>query len=158
MSTPVSEPEIDALVQPYRAMFAWVNFDTQFLPSGPHSQARTFHVPGEPRYTGYLLIQAQDVESGSHAIGINGQDLPSFDLVPDATSGHWKVWDGSGPSRLSDTGHKQDRDPSRRQRQFHHRQRCRSLARTGLARSSTRRSPRVTPTGSCLAAPFVPPA
>jgi hypothetical protein len=92
MSTLVSEPEIDALVQPYRAMFAWVNFDTQFLPSGPHSQARTFHVPGEPRYTGYLLIQAQDVESGSHAIAINGQDLPSFDLVPDATSGHWKVW------------------------------------------------------------------
>lgn len=80
-----------------RSDFAWVNFDVNF--NTPNESAtRTFEVEGLPSGTGYLLIQAQDLDvpqGGSvtrHQIEINGQDLPSFDLPVQEGNNRWTTW------------------------------------------------------------------
>ena len=89
-----------------KADFAWLNFDTEF--TVPNQEAtRTFVIDGEPMLAtdsnsavsavGFILIQAEDVGNGStepgdeitHRVLINGQHLPSFDMV--AEDG-WNLW------------------------------------------------------------------
>ena len=89
-----------------RSDFAWLNFDTDF--TQPNQEAtRTFFIDDEPvtasrpgqsvSSEGFILIQAQDVGNSStdegdaitHRILINGQHLPSFDMVDRAG---WNLW------------------------------------------------------------------
>lgn len=77
-----------------RSDFRWVNFDEQFN-AGNTEATRTFNVEGPPRDgrgdTGYLLIQAHDVENGNHQILLNGNHLPSFD-IPEHGNQQWFTW------------------------------------------------------------------
>lgn len=89
-----------------RSDFAWLNFDTEF--TQPNQEAtRTFFIDDEPvpasrpgqsvDAEGYIMIQAQDVGNSStdegdaitHRILINGQHLPSFDMVDREG---WNLW------------------------------------------------------------------
>jgi hypothetical protein len=88
-----------------RSDFAWVNFDFQF--NAQNTQAtRTFEVEGTPlnNGSGYLLIQAFDVERSNHRILINGQDLPSFDIPPQAGSNLWTTWMDRVPQSFLNPG------------------------------------------------------
>lgn len=89
----------------FNSDFVWLNFDNEF--NRPNEEAtRTFYVDEEPAAAhpkgqgitseGYILIQAEDVGDGTdageettHRILINGQHLPSFDMV--AEQG-WNLW------------------------------------------------------------------
>ncbi|MDX8355787.1 hypothetical protein [Cognatiyoonia sp. IB215182] len=89
-----------------RSDFAWLNFDTEFVQ--PNQEAtRTFFIDDEPVLAsragqsvsseGYIMIQAENVGNSStdegdpitHRILINGEHLPSFDMV--AREG-WNLW------------------------------------------------------------------
>ena len=74
-----------------RSDFVWVNFDEQFVTTNPEA-SRTFQIDGKPVGTGYLLIQAFDVNGTGHRILINGHDLPSFDIPPQEGNGRWTTW------------------------------------------------------------------
>lgn len=74
--------------------FAWVNFEFDFNVINTTIN-RTFVIEGEPlnEGNGYLLIQARDVERGSHRILINNQELPGFDLPGQlAFNQLWMTW------------------------------------------------------------------
>lgn len=89
----------------FNSDFVWLNFDKEF--SRPNEEAtRTFYIDEEPAAAhprgqditseGYILIQAEDVGDGidageetTHRILINGQHLPSFDMVSEEG---WNLW------------------------------------------------------------------
>jgi len=73
-----------------RADFQFVRFNERFSDDNPRV-TRTFTVEGTPLGSGYLLIQAHDVESDKHSISINGQALPRFD-IPEGSGGKWQLW------------------------------------------------------------------
>ena len=73
-----------------RADFQFVRFNESFSDNNPRV-TRTFTVEGSPLGSGYLLIQAHDVESDEHSISINGQALPRFD-IPKGSGGKWQLW------------------------------------------------------------------
>ncbi len=85
-----------------RSDFAWVNFDQQFNSSTTQA-TRSFTVEGNPIGTGYLLIQAFDVERGNHQILINGQALPSFD-IPTHGNRQWFTWMDRIPAKYLEPG------------------------------------------------------
>ena len=90
----------------FNSDFVWLNFDKEF--TRPNEEAtRSFYIDEEPTAAhprgqgitseGYILIQAEDVGVGAsepgdeltHRVLINGQHLPSFDMV--AEDG-WNLW------------------------------------------------------------------
>lgn len=73
--------------------YAWVNFDVKFTDSNP-SASRTFNINDgiEPEFTGYMLIQAKDVEFGAHSIVVNDIPLPGFDIPTQAGNDHWTTY------------------------------------------------------------------
>jgi hypothetical protein len=73
-----------------RSDFVLVSFNQQFNENNTVA-TETFMVEGNPTGSGYLLIQARDVEQGSHRISINGEALPSFD-IPTAGNNQWVTW------------------------------------------------------------------
>lgn len=74
-----------------QADFKWVNFDTNFNSSTTNA-SRTFTVDSTPANdTGYLLVQAFDVERGNHRLRLNDKDLPSFD-IPKHGDKQWFTW------------------------------------------------------------------
>lgn len=89
-----------------RSDFAWLNFDAEFVQ--PNQEAtRTFFIDDEPALAsragqsvsaeGFIMIQAEDVGNSStdegdaitHRILINGEHLPSFDMVDREG---WNLW------------------------------------------------------------------
>jgi hypothetical protein len=81
-----------------RADFAWVNFDSRFTATNTE-ETRQFNVDGQPIGTGYLLIQALDIDRNQgHRIQINDRDLPSFDLPTQEGNGKWSAWMDRIPS------------------------------------------------------------
>ena len=85
-----------------RSDFIWVNFDHNFTAAAP-TVTKTFLVHGYPFDTGYLLIQARDVEHGSHQISINNKQLPAFDIPPDSNN-QWQTWMDRIPPDYLHTG------------------------------------------------------
>lgn len=94
--------------------FVWLNFDNDF--NRPNEEAtRTFVIDEEPAAAsqngtsisaeGFILIQAQDVGNSStdegdaitHRILINGQHLPSFDMVDREG---WNLWMDRIPANM----------------------------------------------------------
>jgi hypothetical protein len=74
--------------------FTWISFNHTFNGDGP-SLTKTFSIEavGKPIDNAYLLIQVRSVSVITHSIEINGQELPSFDLVPAPSSSQaWLLW------------------------------------------------------------------
>lgn len=101
-----------------RSDFAWLNFDTEFVQANQEA-TRTFFIDDNPvpasrpgqsvSAEGFIMIQAEDVGNSStaegdaitHRILINGQHLPSFDMV--ARDG-WNLWMDRVPSGILKKG------------------------------------------------------
>lgn len=84
-----------------RSDFAVVRVDAHFgdnagdlstsLPFVGNQKSVSFTIDGVPSGKGYILINSFDVDSESHQVQINGNDLPGRDLVTNAGANRWQT-------------------------------------------------------------------